>query len=171
MTINDLPEIETSPLSGQLTHGGVTVDVQIYRFADSNERWVLQVIDEQNSSKVWDDTFASDRAAYAEFYRTRETEDDGSFVEPPRLSTYHPKSSPIEELLRRREIARLKKLRAWVVTSRRSGTAKSEHDNVEHVIICQKAIRAIDDAIADEKAMLDDGMEGFFKGSGLARAP
>jgi hypothetical protein len=95
MAIDDVPEIEISPLSGRLTHGGVTVNVQIYRVAGSNERWVLKVIDEQNASTVWHDTFAKDRDAYAEFYRTRETHDVSSFVEPPTLSTYSPKSSPI----------------------------------------------------------------------------
>ena len=163
MATDKITYIESSPLSGRLTSEGVTVDVQIYRFADLDERWVLRVIDEQNTSMVWDATFATDRDAYAEFYRTRETDEDGSFVELPTLSTYHLKSSPIEDLLRRREIERLKKLRAWVVTSRRNGTAQSEHDNVDHIIVCQKAIRAIDDAIADEKAMLQDGLESFEK--------
>ena len=166
MATDKITDIETSPLSGRLTSEGVTVDVQIYRFADLDERWVLRVIDEQNTSTVWDATFATDRDAYAEFYRTREIDEDGSFVELPTLSTYHLKSNPREDLLRRREIERLKKLRAWVVTSRRSGNAQSEHDNVEHIIVCQKAIRAIDDAIADEKAMLEDGLESFEKTPG-----
>ena len=153
MAIDDAPEIESSPLSGRLSHGGFTVDVQIYRIADPRERWVLKVIDEQNASTVWHETFANDRDAYAEFYKTRETDEVGTLV-GTQLSTYRSKLSPIEDLLRRGEIGRLKKLRAWVVTSRRSGTAQSEHDKVEHIIACQKAIRAIDDAITDEMAML-----------------
>ena len=162
MAIDDVPKIETSPLSGRLTHNGVTVDVQIYRFALSTERWVLRVIDDQNASTVWYDTFANDRDAYAEFYRTHEIDDRDSSITSQTLDTYRSQSSPIDELLRRQEIVRLKKLRAWVVTSRRNSTAQSDHDNVEHIIVCQKAIGALDDAIADEKARLADGTESFF---------
>lgn len=89
MTIDDVPEIETSPLSGRLTRAGVTVDVQIYRVANSNERWTLEVIDKQNTSTVWDDTFASDRDAYAEFYRTLENDGVTSFSDEPFLDTKH----------------------------------------------------------------------------------
>lgn len=89
MTIGEDAKIETSPLSGLLTVDGVTVNVQIYRVADSNNRWMLQVIDEQNTSKVWDDTFASDRDAYAEFYRTHENDGVNSLVESPTLGTRH----------------------------------------------------------------------------------
>jgi hypothetical protein len=40
----DVPEIETSPLSGRLTREGVTVDVQIYRIAAANEGWTLETM-------------------------------------------------------------------------------------------------------------------------------
>ena len=93
MAIDDVPEIETSPLSGRLTRAGLTVDVQIYRVADPKERWVLKVIDEQNASTVWHDTFANDRDAYAEFYKTRETDEVGSLVET-QISTYQSKFVP-----------------------------------------------------------------------------
>ena len=72
MKRDNVSEIEISPLSGKLSSAGVTVDVQIYRVANSNERWVLEVTDDQNKSTVWDHNFASDRDAYAEFYRTLE---------------------------------------------------------------------------------------------------
>jgi hypothetical protein len=89
MTIDEDPKIETSPLSGRLTSEGVTVDVQIYRVAEADERWVLEVIDEQDTSTVWDDTFATDRDAYAEFYRTLESDGINSPVESPTLGTKH----------------------------------------------------------------------------------
>lgn len=74
MTKSEDPEIKTSELSGRLTSEGMTVDVQIYRVAGWNERWKLKVIDERNVAKVWDQTFATDRDAYAEFYRTIESD-------------------------------------------------------------------------------------------------
>ena len=89
MTIDDVPMIETSPLSGRLTHDGVTVDVQIYRIAGTTDRWILEVVDEHDASTVWNHDFASDRDAYSEFYRTLETEGVGAFVETPTLSTKH----------------------------------------------------------------------------------
>ena len=89
MTIDEKPEIETSPLSGRLTSKGVTLDVQIYRIAGSNDRWVLEVIDEHDASTVWDDTFATDRDAYAEFYLTLESDGARSFLDEPKLGTKH----------------------------------------------------------------------------------
>lgn len=80
MTRDEKPEIETSPLSGRLTSEGVTLDVRIHRKADPNERWLLEVIDHNKTSTVWDDTFATDRDAYAMFYRTLESDGAGSFL-------------------------------------------------------------------------------------------
>jgi hypothetical protein len=51
-------EIEYSPLSGRLTHDGVTVDVKIYRFAGTDDLWQLEVVDHNNWS-VEEDGMAS----------------------------------------------------------------------------------------------------------------
>jgi hypothetical protein len=85
----DVPEIETSPLSGRLTREGVTVDVQIYRIAAANEGWTLEVVDDEGASTVWDDTFATDQDAYDVFYRTLETEGIRSFAENPPPGVKH----------------------------------------------------------------------------------
>jgi hypothetical protein len=77
------PEIEASPLCGTVTRDGITVRVEIYRLAGSNEGWSLEVIDQKNGSTVWSDLFASDRDAYAEFTQTLETEGIRSFAEGP----------------------------------------------------------------------------------------
>jgi len=77
------PEIESSPLCGTVTRDGITVRVEIYRLAGSNEGWSLEVIDQKNGSTVWSDLFASDRDAYAEFTQTLETEGIRSFAEEP----------------------------------------------------------------------------------------
>jgi hypothetical protein len=81
--IDDDPDIERSPLCETVTRDGVTVQVEIYRIAGSTEGWSLEVIDEENASTVWDDLFATDQEAYAEFYRTLELEGIRSLVERP----------------------------------------------------------------------------------------
>ena len=41
------------------------------------------MIDHDDGSTVWDETFATDRDAYAEFYKTLETEGIRSFLDDP----------------------------------------------------------------------------------------
>lgn len=60
------PEIIVSPLSGEFTSEGVSVDVQIYRLATSEE-WSLEVVDGDDTSIVWDAVFPSDKDAYDAF--------------------------------------------------------------------------------------------------------
>ena len=66
-----------------VTRDGITVRVEISRLAESNEGWLLEVIDQENGSTVWDETFATDQEAFAEFYRKLETEGIHSFAERP----------------------------------------------------------------------------------------
>lgn len=58
-----------SPLSGPLRRDGIEIDVQIYRGEDE-EGWVLEVVDAQGTSTVWDDKFVTDQAAMDELLRT-----------------------------------------------------------------------------------------------------
>jgi hypothetical protein len=44
-------ELEFSPLSGWMTRDGVTVQVHIYRFADTDEGWTLEVVDHEDGSR------------------------------------------------------------------------------------------------------------------------
>jgi hypothetical protein len=81
--IDDDPEIETSPLSGNVTRDGTTIRVEIYRVAEGGKGWSLEVVDQKDGSTVWDQTFATDQEAYAEFFRTLEREGVGSFAERP----------------------------------------------------------------------------------------
>jgi hypothetical protein len=71
---DDDPEIEYSPLCEEVTREGITVRVQIYRLKIGDPGWSLEVIDQENASTVWDDLFATDHEALAEFYRTLEDE-------------------------------------------------------------------------------------------------
>lgn len=82
MTNGD-PKLETSPLSGIHVQDGVTVEVNIFRIAQKDERWSLEVVDEGMGSTVWSDAFATDRDAYGEFYKTLQEEGIQTFFGKP----------------------------------------------------------------------------------------
>lgn len=75
------PELEESPLSGQVSSGKRTVDVQIYRLVGEPE-WTLEVVDEYNNSTVWDSTFATASAALVEAKKAILEETISAFVGP-----------------------------------------------------------------------------------------
>ncbi|WP_458424418.1 hypothetical protein [Methylorubrum extorquens] len=60
-------DIEPSPLSGPVMREGVTVWVYIYRFADTDEGWTLEVVDHEDGSTVWEGSFDTDVEAYEAF--------------------------------------------------------------------------------------------------------
>jgi hypothetical protein len=74
------PKIITSRLSRTVTKDGVTVEVSIIRL-ESETEWSLEVVNDKNTSIVWDDLFASDDEAYAEFERTVAEEGMRTFVD------------------------------------------------------------------------------------------
>jgi hypothetical protein len=80
MPDDDAPEIEYSPLCTEVTQDGLTVRVQIYRLKIGSNGWSLEVVDHENASTVWDDLFATDHEALAEFSRTLEDEGIQSFL-------------------------------------------------------------------------------------------
>ena len=61
------PELNESPLSTDIEIDGHALRVEIY--GTEPDKWILEVVDEENASTVWDDTFKSDEAAMAEFQR------------------------------------------------------------------------------------------------------
>lgn len=65
-------ELIESPLSQSVTRHGVTVRVEIYRSADS--RWILEIIDVENASHVWDEHFETDQQALDEAMRALDEE-------------------------------------------------------------------------------------------------
>ncbi|MGB7300588.1 MAG: hypothetical protein WBD34_14800 [Burkholderiaceae bacterium] len=73
------PVLHYSPLCQYVFHNGATLELQIYRTDDSP--WVLEVVNEQGTSIVWDDQFDTDRAAFDEFTRTLETEGLAAFAD------------------------------------------------------------------------------------------
>lgn len=79
--MNDEPKLELSPLSQEISSGGRTVNVEIYRL-EGDTGWVLEVVDEFNNSTVWDDMFESDSAALTEAKKTILAERVDSLIGP-----------------------------------------------------------------------------------------
>jgi len=55
-----------------VTRNGKTVKVEIY--SSGKNDWILEVVDEENNSTVWDDPFHTDEDAFREFQRTLKEE-------------------------------------------------------------------------------------------------
>ena len=66
------PEFIESPLSQNVTRNGVSVRVEIYE--DSQGGWILEVVDAENASHVWDERFETDQEALAEALRALDEE-------------------------------------------------------------------------------------------------
>ena len=74
-------ELERSPLSGLITRDGITVEVQIYRFAGTADAWSLEVVDQEGGSTVWAESFFTDQAAHKAFLRAVEEDGMSQFQE------------------------------------------------------------------------------------------
>ena len=68
-----------SPLQQRHTSKGHTVEICIYKFEQDTE-WVLEVVDAGGTSTVWDDKFATDKAALEEALRSIEVDGIESFL-------------------------------------------------------------------------------------------
>lgn len=66
------PDFIESPLSQSVTRNGVEVRVDIY--GDSQGRWILEVVDAENTSHVWDEHFETDQQALTEALRALDEE-------------------------------------------------------------------------------------------------
>jgi hypothetical protein len=74
------PNLVTSGLSRRVTKDGVTVEVNIIRL-EQEAVWSLEVVTADGASTVWDEQFASDEEAYAEFERTVSEEGIRTFLD------------------------------------------------------------------------------------------
>ena len=72
-------KIIRSPLERRVSERGVSVEVLIYRGED-DAGWLLEVVDHAGGSTVWNEPFASDRAALDEALRTIAREGISSFA-------------------------------------------------------------------------------------------
>lgn len=79
--MSEEPELEVSPLSQELSSGGKTVNIEIYRL-EGEPTWVLEVTDEYNNSTSWDDRFTTDSAALTEAKKAILAESISSFIGP-----------------------------------------------------------------------------------------
>jgi hypothetical protein len=74
------PEIVMSPLCREITGDGIKIQVDIYRGEDESG-WILEVIDEENASTVWDDPFDTDREALDAVMKVIKEDGIRSFLE------------------------------------------------------------------------------------------
>ncbi|MCD2184737.1 hypothetical protein [Rhizobium sp. GN54] len=75
------PKNEHSELAGKFTEDGVTVLVDIFRPAGTNNDWRLEVITKNEDVFEWADGFATDRDAFDEFLATIARDGIQSFLE------------------------------------------------------------------------------------------
>jgi len=73
-------EIVMSPLCREISEDGTKIQIDIYRGEDESG-WILEVIDEENTSTVWDDPFDTDREALDEVMKVIERDGIRSFLE------------------------------------------------------------------------------------------
>lgn len=76
------PDIIFSQLCTKFSKDGLVVEVSIFR-VETEDTWHLEVINERNTSTVWDNPFETEDAAWAEFLATVEQEGMGAFEDVP----------------------------------------------------------------------------------------
>jgi hypothetical protein len=69
---DDEPEFIESPLSQSVSRNGVAVRVEIY--GDAEGGWILEIVDAENTSHVWDEHFETDQQALTEALRALDEE-------------------------------------------------------------------------------------------------
>ena len=69
---DDEPDFIESPLSQSVSRNGVDVRVEIY--GDSQGGWILEIVDAENTSHVWDEHFETDQQALTEALRALDEE-------------------------------------------------------------------------------------------------
>lgn len=74
------PEIIMSPLCREISADGTKIQVDIYRGEDDSG-WILEVINEENTSTVWDPPFDTDREALDTVMEVIEQEGIRTFLE------------------------------------------------------------------------------------------
>ena len=84
---DEVPKIIMSPLCQNISRDGVTVKIEIYRGEDDHG-WILEVVDHEGASTVFDDKFKSDRAAFDAFMQVIDDEGIRTFVDD-RSGTIH----------------------------------------------------------------------------------
>lgn len=73
------PKIINSGLSQHIEQDGHTFVIEIYRL-DNETTWILEIVDDQGTSHVWDDRFDSAQAALDEANITLQREGAAAFL-------------------------------------------------------------------------------------------
>jgi uncharacterized protein len=81
------PEIVMSPLCREISGDGTRIQVDIYR-GEEETGWILEVIDEENASTVWDDPFDTDQEALDEVMDVIERDGIRSFLDGESEATH-----------------------------------------------------------------------------------
>ncbi|EJT06493.1 hypothetical protein [Rhizobium sp. CCGE 510] len=81
-------KLEHSELAGEFTDDGITVLVDIFRTAGSNEDWTMEVVTQGEDLIRWDEPFATDREAFDEFLATVARDGLRSFLEDDEPSVH-----------------------------------------------------------------------------------
>lgn len=74
------PELSQSPLSQTITRDGHTLQVDIYCLEEETD-WLLEVVNEEGTSHVWDDRFATDQAALDAVHEAIDEEGVAAFLD------------------------------------------------------------------------------------------
>lgn len=72
-------DFEHSTLSGPYIRGGETVDVEIFRFAGTQDPWRLTVVHMSSGATEWRERFATELDAYRAFMKAVERDGLASF--------------------------------------------------------------------------------------------
>jgi hypothetical protein len=74
------PEIIMSPLCREIIMDGTRIQVDIYR-GESETGWILEVIDEEDASTIWDEPFDTDQEALDTVIKVIELDGIRSFLD------------------------------------------------------------------------------------------
>lgn len=86
---DDTPNIVHSGKSQSVVVDGLRFDIQIYR-GEAEKDWILEVVDAEGTSHVWEDRFASDRDARNEAIRDMEKRGARAFMRGDETGTVVP---------------------------------------------------------------------------------
>jgi hypothetical protein len=74
------PEIIMSPLCREIIEDGTKIQVDIYH-GENEAGWILEVIDEENASTIWDEPFDTDQEALDTVIKVIELDGIRSFLD------------------------------------------------------------------------------------------
>ena len=80
--MDDESAIIESSLSRKITREGTTIEVLIYRSVHEKE-WILEVVDHEGESAVWEETFQTEQDALNEVFQTIASGGMSGFVRAP----------------------------------------------------------------------------------------